>query len=120
MISPDLYDNTYLNMQLALPKKGEPEPQFSLITKLLRDANVISTIKASDDPILDTRMYEVEYAYGKTSAFFTNLIAEKMSAQIYKEVNRHVLMGQITDHRFDEAAVKIQDTFVYPKGSLHC
>ena len=57
-------------------------------------------------------MYEVEYAYGKTSAFSTNLIAEKNSAQIDKEVNCHVLMGYITDHRFDEAAVKIQDAFV--------
>ena len=35
-----------------------------------------------------------------------------MFAQIYEEGNRHVLMDGITDHRFDEAAVKSQDAFV--------
>ena len=35
-----------------------------------------------------------------------------MSAQIDEEGNHHVLMDKITDHRFDEAAVKSQDAFV--------
>ena len=35
-----------------------------------------------------------------------------MFAHIYEEVNRHVLMDEITYHWFDEAAVKRQDVFV--------
>ena len=55
---------------------------------------------------------KVEYADDKKSAFSANLIAENMSAHIDKEGNHHVLMDKISDHRFNEVAVKSQDTFV--------
>ena len=57
-------------------------------------------------------MYEVECADGENYALSTNLIAENMFVKINKEGNRHVLMDEITDHRFDESAVKNQDAFV--------
>ena len=57
-------------------------------------------------------MYEVEYADGKKSALSDNLISENMFAKVYEEGNHHVLMDNITGHRFDEAAVKSQDAFV--------
>ena len=79
-------------MELALTKRGEPEPQFSCVAKRLRDANGLPIGKASDNPILDTSMYEVEYADGEKSALYASLIAENMFAQIDEEGNRHVLM----------------------------
>ena len=97
---PDVYDNTYLTMDLAPPKRGEPDPQFTRVTKSLHDVNGLPIGKASDNPVLDTRMYEVEYADGKKSASFSNLISENMFAQIYEEVNRHVLMDETNDHQF--------------------
>ena len=57
-------------------------------------------------------MYEVEYADGKKYDFSENLIAENVFIQIYEEGNRHVLMAKITDHWFDEADVKIHDSFM--------
>ena len=54
--SPDIYDYTYLSMELALPKRGEPDPQFARVTKLISDANSLPIVKSIDDPILDTRM----------------------------------------------------------------
>ena len=57
-------------------------------------------------------MYEVEYADGKKSALSANLIAVNMFTQIEEEGNRHILINNITDHRFDESAVKSQDDFV--------
>ena len=62
-------------MELALPKRGKPEPQFACVTKRLRDANGLPIGKASDNPILDTRMYKVEYANSKKYALSSNLIA---------------------------------------------
>ena len=56
-------------------------------------------------------MYKVEYVDGKNSDFSANLIAENMFTQINEEGKRHMLMDKITDYRFDEAAVKIQDAF---------
>ena len=63
--SPDFYDETYLSMELALPKRGQPEPQFDHVTKRLWDANGIPIGKASDNRILDKCMYEVEYLDGE-------------------------------------------------------
>ena len=62
-------------MDLSLPKRGKPEPQLDRVTKCLRNANGLPIGKAGDNPILDTRMYEVEYADGKKSALFSNLIS---------------------------------------------
>ena len=107
-------------MELALPKRGKLEPQFACVTKHLRDANGLPIGKASDNPILDTRMYEVEYVDRKKSAVSAKLIAEKMFVQIDEEENSHVLMEEITDHWFDEASVKIQDSFVITSyGTKH-
>ena len=79
-------------MDLVLPKRGEPEPHFSCITKHLPNSNGLPIRKASDNPILDTRMYEFEYADGDKSALSANLMAENIFAQIDEEGNRHVLM----------------------------
>ena len=43
-----------------------------------------------------------------------------MFAQIYEEGNLHVMMDEITDYRFDEAAVKIQDAFVATSSVAKC
>ena len=43
---------------------------------------------ASDNPILDTRMYEVEYQDGHTAALAANIIAENIFAQVDEEGNR--------------------------------
>ena len=92
-------------MYLSLTKRGEPESQFSRVTKRIRNDNGLPTQKSRENPILDTRMYKVEYADGDNSDFFYNLIAENMFVKIDEGGDRHVLMDTIIDHRFDEAAV---------------
>ena len=107
-------------MELALPKREKPESQFARVTKRLHDANDIPIGKSSDNPILNTRMYKVEYADCEKYAFSANVIAENMFTQIDEEGNHHVLMEKITDYRFDEAVVKSHDAFVTPSfGTKH-
>ena len=50
-------------MELALPKRGKPEPQFACVTKRLRNANGLPIGKGSDNPILDSRIQLCTYAY---------------------------------------------------------
>jgi hypothetical protein len=96
--TPDAYDDTYLNMELALPRDGA-EVQFGRVTKRLRDKNGIPIGTANDNPILDTRMYEVEFQDGHRASLAANAIAENLFAQINDEGNRHVLFDEIADHR---------------------
>ena len=65
-------------------------------------------------------MYKAEYTDGKKATLYTNLVGENMFPQIDEERNWHVLMDEITDHPFDEASVKNQDTFVtISSGTKH-
>ena len=62
-------------MKLILSKKGEPDPQFARVNKRIRNDNGLPIGKASYNPILDTHMYEVEYADVNKFTFSANLIA---------------------------------------------
>ena len=77
--------NTYLNMELAIDMGCHEHPQYAKVTKQLKDhcGNPIGT--ANNNPILDTRMYKVEFADGSKQALVANIIAENMFASVDKE-----------------------------------
>ena len=75
--TPDLMDDTYRNMEVALPRDSEG-PEFARAKKRLRDANRLLIGTANDNPILDTRMYEVEYADDHKASMAENAIAQNM------------------------------------------
>ena len=76
------------------------------MTKLLRDKDGLPIGRAHNNPILYTRMYEVEYKDGQKALLAANAIAENMFAQVDGEGNGHVLFQDIVDHRYDGTGVK--------------
>jgi len=80
VFDPDSYDQ-YLNMELTIDRGGE-HPEFARVTKRLKDhrGNPIGT--ANNNPILDTRMYEVEYADDHKQALSANVIAENLFTSV--------------------------------------
>ena len=110
-----MYDDTYLLMELALPKNGD-QPQFARVTKRLKDANGLPIGTANHNPILDTRMYEVQYQGGHKASLKANSIAKSLFAQVYEEGHRHVLFDEIINHRTDGKELKQQDAFVTNKS----
>ena len=112
--TPDTYD-TYLNMELALPQGDSLEPRMARVTKRLKDANGIPIGTADDNPLLDTRMYEVEYLHAKHASLSANHITENLFAQVDDEGNRQVLMKEIIDYRTNGQEVKHQDAFITTK-----
>jgi len=95
--NPDAYD-TYVNMELAL-ECGDGQPTSAKVTKRMKNKDGLPTGMANDNPILDTRVYEVEYQDGyKTSLAAANMIAENLFAQVDQEDNRHVLLSEIVEH----------------------
>ena len=97
MFDPDSFDH-YLNMELSVDRGGE-HPQFARVTKHLRDHRGLLIGTANDNPILDTRIYEVEYADGSKQAIAANVIAESMFASVDEEGHRHLLLDSIIDTR---------------------
>ena len=112
--TPDVY-GTYLNMELAIPQGDSLEPRLARVTKRLKDANGLPIGLANEYPILDTRMYEVEYLDGERTSLAAHNIAENLFAQIDDEDNRQVLMDEIIGHRSNEHAVNQQDAFITTK-----
>ena len=60
---------------------------------------------ADKNPILDTRVYNVEFSDGENAHLGANIIAECMYAQCDIEGNQHSLMDHILDHRKDNNVV---------------
>jgi hypothetical protein len=114
---PNSFDN-YLGMGLALDRRPGVESEFARVTKRLRDkdGNPIGT--ANDNPILDTRLYEVEYLDGHKAALSANAIAESMMAQVDSEGHRELLMDEIIGHRTNGNEVQESDAFTESKNGV--
>ena len=109
--TPNVY-NTYLNMELAIPQGDSLKPRLARFTKQLKDANGLPNWLANENPILDTRMYEVEYLDGERTSLAANNIAENLFAQIDDDRNHQVLLDETIGHRSNEHAMKQQDAFI--------
>ena len=104
--------NSYVNMELALDSHTEG-PEFARVTKRLKDKEGRPIGIASDNPILDTRMYEVEYADGYKAAMTENNIASNLFAQVDQDGNRFVLFDEIIDPRKDGSEIKQNNAFIH-------
>ena len=82
------------------------------VTKRLKDSNGIPIGTADQNPLLDTRMYEVEFADGEKVSLTANYIAENLFAPVDDEGNRHVLMKEIIDYRTNGTEMKKQNAFI--------
>jgi hypothetical protein len=105
-LTPDLFDDTYLKMELALPRDGG-EVQFGRIVKRMRDKDVLPIGTANDNPILDTRLGD-----GYRTSLAANTIAKNLFAKIDDEGNCHILFQEIIDHRTNGKQVLQQDAFI--------
>jgi hypothetical protein len=120
IFTPDIFDDTYLNMEIALPRGGgDPEDtQYAKVTKRRRDAEGRPIGTANDNPLLDTREYEVEFLDGHIEPMPANLIAQHLFSQVDEEGHRHVLLDDIIDFRKDDTAVEKEEAFVIMKNGV--
>ena len=72
--TPEVGDDTYLNMEKALPR-DDGMLKFFKVTKRLWDGNVILIGTANDNSILDTRKCEVKYIDDHMASLSANAIA---------------------------------------------
>ena len=114
----EILGNTYVNMELALPQGDTLEARYARVTKRLRDANGIPIGTAHDNPILNTRMYEVKFIDGQKSSLSANYIAENLFVQIDENGNCQVLLNEIIDHCTTGRQEMQQDVFIMAKNAV--
>jgi hypothetical protein len=94
---PDSYDGC-VNMELLLDRPGA-EPELARVTKRLKDKDGKPIGAANgNNPVLDTRLCEVEHQDGHKSAMAANTIAENLFSQVDGDGHRHVIFDAIIGH----------------------
>jgi hypothetical protein len=73
---------------------------------------------AHDNPILDTRLYEVEHLDGHKAAMSANIIAENALAQVDHDGHRQMLFEAIIDHRNDGTALQGEKASIKNSSSV--
>jgi hypothetical protein len=113
--SPAIMDEDYLRMELALPRDGDG-PVLARVKKRLKDNNGKPIGVANKNPILDTRVFEVEFLDGHTVSLTANAIAESLFAQLDSDGRRLLLIDEIVDHRKSHDAIDRADGFTVTKS----
>ncbi len=115
--TPEEFDN-YVGAEVRLPQQGEL--RVGRVKKRARSetGDVMGT--KNDNPILDTRVYEVEFPDGEVSELAANVIAENLYAQCDAEGNTVLLLDAIVDHKVNEkVAISRENGFTVLNGRRH-
>ena len=118
----DDYDEETLDKLLSaevLVPKGDGFMMGTVVSRK-RDADGNPIGKANSNPILDTRVYEVQFPDGHLEEYSANVIAESMYSQVDDEGNQFLLLQEIVDHRKDSQALSKDDMYVQgTNGNRH-
>ena len=101
------YDR-YLNAEVLLPQDGE-HLQAARVVKQSLDSAGNNKGESHNNPMLDTRIYDVMFPDGAIRQYSANSIAENMYSQVDQEGNTMAMLDTIIDHRRDESAIRIAD-----------
>ena len=111
--TPDSYDN-WLTAEVMLPIGDENVR--GVVKRRVKDENGLPVGTSHQNPILDTREYEVQLPDGSVECYTANMIADNIYAQVDDEGNSYTLLDEIIDHRSNNKAVKMEDAWVHTKS----
>ena len=117
----DSDEDGYVNMEIGLPRGNDNELMHATVKRRKLNQEGQTTGQSNKNPILDTRLYEVEFIDGTIEAITANVIAENLLAQVDSEGHRQMMLDEIIDHRSDGNAVQKKNGFITnPKtGTKH-
>ena len=97
-------------MEISMDCGGE-DPKLAKVVKWMKDNEGNPIVMANKNPMLDTRVYEIEFQYGFRQPVANNLIAQNLFAQVNQEGRWRKLIDMIIDVRKNDKAVKGEDAF---------
>ena len=113
VVTPDTQDN-YVGAKVNLSFGGTM--RSGSFKRRARDAEGELFGTRNSNPILDTRLYEVDFPDGNDAEFTANVISENMFSQCDCAGNQYRLMSGIVDHKSNEKAVSKSDRYVVIRG----
>ena len=106
----DSGDSYYLNMEIALPRGPDNELHFAKVKKEILDDNGNLVCRLDPNPLLNSKLYEVEYLDGSTETLAANIIAENLLSQVNDDGHRELLLDEIVDHRKTKDALSKEES----------
>ena len=115
---PEVFD-AYLRAEVLLPKGDSLVTGTVVGRKRDMDGNPIG--RRNSNPILDSRVYDVQFPDGHVKEFAANVIAECIYSQVDDEGNQYLMLQEIVDHKKDEsAAVPMSQMWIKgSNGNMH-
>ena len=111
-------DDNYLNIQIGLPRGDDDELQHATVKRRKTDNEGNPLGQAHNNPILDSREYEVEFLDGTTETLTANIIAENLLSQVDEEGHRQLFLDEIIDFRKDDTAIPISDGIITTENGI--
>ena len=91
---PEVSDH-YIGVEILLPRGDQMARGHVVASSRDAEGNVMG--RSHTNPILDTRMYQIEFAGVKVRELTANVIAESMYAQCNTEGNEYLLLDVLVD-----------------------
>jgi hypothetical protein len=98
----EAYDQ-YVGAELLVPHGDEMVHGRVIKRARGEDGNPIGI--RNNNPILDTRAYEVEMPDGSTAEYAANVIAENLYSQCDSEGRQYLFLSEIVDHEKSDTAI---------------
>ena len=112
-LHPTSVADTLLNAEVLLPQ-GEDMRLAKVIRRSVgENGRVVG--HHSDNPILNTILYDVEFPDGAVKPYSANIIAENILGQVDEQGYHTQLLAGITAHSKDETAVAAKDKYFTTK-----
>ena len=115
-VTPEINDE-YIGAEVNLPYDGDMVA--GRVTRRARNQDGELEGTSNANPILDTRVYQVEFPDGGVKEFSANAIAENMYAMCDADGHQHMLFDSIVADMVDENAVQKGDRFVIKNGKRY-
>ena len=96
-------------MELAINRGDEEGLHQARVKRRALDDNGEPVGRANNNPILDSRQYEIEYLDGHIEMMTANIIAENLLSQVDDEGHKHLMIDEIEDHRKNSDAINKSD-----------
>ena len=104
-----------INAEVMLPHNGEHMQAARVVGRSkLSDGTFTGTY--NENPILDTRVFDVQFPDGSISQYTTNMIIQNTFSQVDDDGYRYQLLDHIVNHRSDNTAIKCGNEWVVSKN----
>ena len=101
----------YIGMKVPLNRRGEIQEGIVKRRKRTDDSNeLVGT--SNSNPLLDTRMYEVQFPDGSYESYSTNSLVENIYMQVDDHGRTEQLLQEIVDHRSTSDALDRVDGWI--------